>query len=73
MTDKKGPRLPPAGRPSKAKTEPGLQRQVVPGLNKVRLNLDIDTDLHTRLKVYAAKRRISISDVVRELIGTLDL
>jgi hypothetical protein len=71
--NKKGPSLPPAGRPSKAKTKPGLQRQAIPGKDMKRLNLDVDTEIYTRLKVFAAKECTSISNVVRDLLATLKM
>lgn len=71
---------PPAGRPSKEKSgpdkekaSPGLNRQVAPTKGKMRLNLDIDIELHTRLKVYAAQQHKSIADIIRNLLDTLEL
>lgn len=38
-----------------------------------RLNLDVDTEIYTRLKVFAAKECTSISNVVRDLLATLKM
>ena len=35
---------------------------------RVRLSLDVPMELHTALKVTAAKRRLSMSDLVRQLL-----
>jgi len=35
----------------------------------VRLNVDIDKDLHKKLKLHAVERGCSVADVVRELLS----
>jgi len=35
---------------------------------RVRLSLDVPVELHTALKVTAAKRRLSMSELVRQLL-----
>jgi len=35
---------------------------------RVRLSLDVPPELHTALKVTAARRRLSMSDLVRQLL-----
>ena len=37
---------------------------------RVRLSLDVPIELHTALKVTAARRRLSMSDLVRQLLGS---
>ncbi len=54
-----------AGRPS--------ERQPAISLNDlksdtVRLNVDIDKDLHKKLKLHAVERECSVAEVVRELL-----
>ncbi|MDR1313734.1 MAG: hypothetical protein LBQ12_08560 [Deltaproteobacteria bacterium] len=62
---------PPAGRPGKAKADDDFIKSAPPGKGMVRLNIDIDADLHTRLTVYAAKRRKTMAFVIRELLDKL--
>jgi hypothetical protein len=63
--------LPPAGRPSKANAEADPMKAAAPGKGMVRLNIDLDAELHTRLKVYAAKSRKTMAFVIRELLDKL--
>jgi hypothetical protein len=38
------------------------------GVKPMRLNLELDVDVHRRLKIRAAERGVSISKLVRDLI-----
>lgn len=37
---------------------------------RVRLSLDVSPELHTALKVAAARRRITMSELLRQLLGS---
>jgi hypothetical protein len=50
-----------AGRPSKAVNK--LEEK-----KSVRLNFDLSEDLHTKLKLFAVSNKISIADILRELV-----
>jgi len=39
---------------------------------KVRITVDLDPEVHRFLKVYAAEKGVRISDVIRNLISTLE-
>lgn len=57
-----------AGRPSEQKKAAALKAMAEEKLSKVRVNFELDETAHLKLKVYAAKSRRSIADVLRELI-----
>ncbi len=57
-----------AGRPSEQKKAAALKAMAEDKQTKVRVNFELDEAAHLKLKVYAAKSRRSISDVLRELI-----
>lgn len=57
-----------AGRPSEQKKAAALKAMAEEKQTKVRVNFELDEAAHLKLKVYAAKSRRSISDVLRELI-----
>ena len=54
-----------AGRPSSSQPTVSLS-DLKPGT--VRLNVDIEKDLHKRLKIHAVESDKTVSDIVRELI-----
>lgn len=59
-----------AGRPSESRKSKALAALADNNESKmIRVNFDLSASEHTRLKVYAAKERKSISDVLRELIA----
>lgn len=60
-----------AGRPSSTKQGMKLS-DLIDKNQKVRVNFDLDRETHTRLKIYAAKAGKSITDILRELIDTLE-
>jgi hypothetical protein len=61
-----------AGRPSdrKQKAMDAVTEATTAGM--VRVNFDLDRAEHTKLKIYAAKRGKSISDVLREFVERLE-
>ena len=60
-----------AGRPSRAKTTPALSAMAEKP-DTVRVNFDLDRAAHTKLKVYAAQTGRSMTDILRELINSID-
>ncbi len=60
-----------AGRPSAAKAGPTLS-DLADKAATVRVNFDLDRAEHTNLKIYAAKTGRSITDILRELVRSLD-
>lgn len=54
-----------AGRPSEQR-QPVSLSDLKP--DTVRLNVDIDKELHKKLKLHAAQRGCSVAEVVRELL-----
>lgn len=54
-----------AGRPSANKEAASLSNLKA---NTVRLNVDIDRDLHTQLKLRAVHSQTTIADLVRQLL-----
>jgi alkyl hydroperoxide reductase subunit AhpC len=61
-----------AGRPSAAKAGPTLS-DLADKAATVRVNFDLDRAEHTKLsKIYAAKTGRSITDILRELVRSLD-
>jgi len=67
-------RKPTVTKPGAAKTlqfaEKGKSKSGLIPDGDVRLTANIKEDLHTRLKIEAAKRRMYIGDLVEELIET---
>jgi hypothetical protein len=60
-----------AGRPSAAKPAPRLA-DLADKRNMVRVNFDLERDEHTKLKIYAAKTGRSITDILRELVRSIN-
>lgn len=60
-----------AGRPSNAKTATALS-DLADKADTVRVNFDLDRAQHIRLKVYAAKTGRSITDIMRELVNSIE-
>lgn len=54
-----------AGRPSAGQPTTTLADMKA---ETVRLNVDIDRELHTKLKLHAVRSRRSVTDIVRELL-----
>jgi len=59
------------GRPSAAKASPTLS-DLADKRATVRVNFDLDRTEHMRLKIYAAKTGRSITDILRELVRSLN-
>lgn len=57
-----------AGRPSESKKSAALKALAENKGVMVRVNFELDQAEHVKLKVYAAKERRSISEIMRELI-----
>jgi hypothetical protein len=57
-----------AGRPSEQKAA-ALRAVSEDKPTMVRVNFELDEAEHLRLKIYAAKCRRTIADILRELIG----
>lgn len=57
-----------AGRPSADKKAQALRAVADVKARMVRVNFELDESEHMRLKVYAARERRSISEILRELI-----
>ena len=65
--------LPAAGRPSgNTNVTKELLDKVSDKPETVRMSLDIEVGLHTKLKTYAARRRKTVIGVVREFIAGLE-
>lgn len=60
-----------AGRPSAAKTGPTLS-DLADKSSTVRVNFDLDRAEHTKLKIYAAKIGRSITDILRDLVRSIE-
>jgi hypothetical protein len=45
-----------------------MQTQPHPSGHRVRLSLDVPPELHTTLKIAAARRRLSMSELLRQLL-----
>lgn len=57
-----------AGRPSaRADNGASLDRPVMR-----RVNFDLPAELHARLKIYAAKRGVTVADILRQFVESLD-
>ena len=57
-----------AGRPSENKKAAALKAMSEDKSQLVRVNFELDEDKHLKLKIYAAKERRSIAEILRELI-----
>lgn len=57
-----------AGRPSESKKAAALKAVSDTKGPTVRVNFELDEAAHMKLKIYAAKSRRSISEILRELI-----
>jgi hypothetical protein len=57
-----------AGRPSESKKAQALKAVSEDKSQMVRVNFELDEAAHLKLKIYAAKERRSISEILRELI-----
>ena len=55
--------------PFDSPSTPASERKSREDARKVRVNFDIDADLHRRLKVAAAEQGRTIADVARELLA----
>lgn len=61
-----------AGRPSKSVGAKEVQLQdVKDNTKKVRVNFDLDEDLHAELKMYALKNKKSVKQILVEQIESL--
>jgi ParG len=60
-----------AGRPSSTKSVPTLS-DLADKSDTVRVNFDLDRADHMKLKIYAAKSGRSITDILRELVSSID-
>jgi hypothetical protein len=61
-----------AGRPSgETKVTQALMERLKDKPETVRMTLDVEVGLHTKLKTYAVRRRKTIIGVVRELLAGL--
>ncbi|KZX37279.1 hypothetical protein [Wohlfahrtiimonas chitiniclastica] len=58
-----------AGRPSKHVKEKTLSD--ITTQKKVRVNFDLDEDLHTQLKLYAIKHKKTVKEILTEQIALL--
>ncbi|MFJ1259024.1 ribbon-helix-helix protein, CopG family [Cupriavidus sp. CuC1] len=59
-----------AGRPSDTKRTATLA-DLADKTSTVRVNFDLDRDLHTKLKVHAAKAGRTVSEILREMVAQL--
>jgi len=63
----------PAGESAATAPAPeGLEPAPEAPKKKVRITVDLDPEMHRFLKVYAAERGVTVSEVVRGLIGELE-
>ena len=60
-----------AGRPSSTKSSPTLAGLANKG-DTVRVNFDLDRAQHIKLKIHAAKTSRSITDILRELVNSIN-
>ncbi|MCO8125189.1 plasmid partition protein ParG [Stieleria sp. TO1_6] len=47
------------------------QSEQLPKLKPKRLTIDIDPELHTRLKIHCAQKQVQIADLLRKQIQSL--
>lgn len=59
------------GRPSAAATRQPTLASLADHQALVRVNFELRVDLHTKLKVYAASRKMTVRDVLTRYIETL--
>jgi len=57
-----------AGRPSENRKKQAMASMADDDNKLVRVNFDLKESQHQRLKIFAAKSRRSISDIMREMI-----
>lgn len=60
-----------AGRPSARKSKEVTLASLSDEKEQKRVNFFIDSDLHTKLKIYAAQQGKSIKDILTDYIKTL--
>jgi len=60
-----------AGRPSSAKAGPTLS-DLADKPETVRVNFDLDRETHKRLKLYSVETGRSITEILRELVGSIE-
>jgi len=58
-----------AGRPSENKKAQALKAMSEDKSLMVRVNFELDEAEHLKLKIYSAKEKRSIAEILRELIG----
>jgi len=61
-----------AGRPSAKSNKATTLASLADKQATVRVNFDLDRDEHMRLKIYAAKTGRSITDILRDLVRSID-
>ena len=61
-----------AGRPSSNTNQSKLLSDLVDKKKMVRVNFDLEADMHKKLKIRAAERGCSISDILREKISEIE-
>jgi hypothetical protein len=62
-----------AGKPSAGDKRKGLALDALTDKNQtVRVNFELDREEHIRLKIHAAKAGKTITDVLRELVATIE-
>lgn len=59
-----------AGRPS-AKAKPATLASLADKPATKRVNFDLSADEHTKLKIYAAKKGMSVKDVLTDFVARL--
>lgn len=60
-----------AGRPSATKAGPTLS-DLAEKTDTVRVNFELDRIEHTKLKIHAARTGRSVSDILREMVASID-
>ncbi|NKD88848.1 chromosome partitioning protein ParB [Haematospirillum sp. 15-248] len=60
-----------AGRPSATKAGPTLS-DLAERTDTVRVNFELDRIEHTKLKIHAARTGRSVSDILREMVASID-
>ena len=61
-----------AGRPSARSNKAATLASLADEASTKRVNFELPTEQHTKLKIYAAKTGRSITDILRELVRSLD-
>ena len=57
-----------AGRPSESRKRQALEAVTDNGEKEMRVNFKLSADEHMRLKVFAAKSKRTVQDIVHELV-----